>query len=67
MRSAVPIGIDPFNGLKLGFWPKITYRIGGAILQVSDEEVMPMEHILREIMVAVVAGVIVALISRRLK
>jgi hypothetical protein len=38
--------------------------LGGAILRVSDEEVMPMEQFLLNVLATVVAGVLVALIAR---
>ena len=43
------------------------YGANGAILRVFDQEVMPMEQFLLNIMAAIVAGVVVALFSRKLK
>lgn len=48
-------------------WGKLEYNGAGRSSESSDEEVMPMERFLLEIIAAVVAGVIVALISRKLK
>jgi hypothetical protein len=41
--------------------------VGGAILRVLDKEVMPMEQFLLDVSAAVAAGIIVALILRKMK
>ena len=43
------------------------YTVCGAILRVYGREVMPVEQFLLNVLAAIMAGLVVALISRKLK